>query len=283
MPTTNTKPISSIAVNFVPSSKAERRVADAGSRQPSSVDFTGPIYFTLSRNTENPTAVPIITMTAMMIHAGRSRFVGKIHACQTSLRCDQIGTGKRQDNCRYLYSAHHFLIPDRHHDRHQNNVQTLKDRSCSRIRMFDRCQKCILTQKKSGKCKRDQPERIFPFCPDLKNSCMFLSESKYEKKDPRKQHSDRGKPVSTEIILRKQILAAYTGYSPAAPSEDCEHISFDIILLIFFHNVLPVPAFLSEVLLRTDLLLVSTSSSCRGWTAGSFVRSCQDQGNPALE
>ena len=101
MPTTNTKPISSIAVNFVPSSKAERRVADAGSRQPSSVDFTGPIYFTLSRNTENPTAVPIITMTAMMIHAGRSRFVGKIHACQTSLRCDQIGTGKRQDNCRF--------------------------------------------------------------------------------------------------------------------------------------------------------------------------------------
>ena len=95
--------------------------------------------------------------------------------------------------------------------------------------------------------------------------------------------SDRGKPVSTEIILRKQILAAYTGYSPADPSEDCEHISFDIILLIFFHNVLPVPAFLSEVLLRTDLLLVSTSSSCRGWTVGSFVRSCQDQGNPALE
>lgn len=55
-------------------------VADAGSRQPSSVDFTGPIYFTLSRNTEKPTAVPIITITAMMIQAGSSRFVGKIHA-----------------------------------------------------------------------------------------------------------------------------------------------------------------------------------------------------------
>ena len=80
VPTTNPKPISSITVNLVPSSKAERSVADAGSRQPSSVDFTGPIYFTLSRNMENPTAVPIITMTAMMIHAGRSRFVGKIHA-----------------------------------------------------------------------------------------------------------------------------------------------------------------------------------------------------------
>ena len=48
-------------------------VADAGSRQPSSVDFTGPIYFTLSRNTEKPTAVPIITITAMMIQAGSSR------------------------------------------------------------------------------------------------------------------------------------------------------------------------------------------------------------------
>ena len=84
VPTTNPKPISSITVNLVPSSKAERSVADAGSRQPSSVDFTGPIYFTLSRNMENPTAVPIITMTAMMIHAGRSRFVGKIRCL-----CDQ--------------------------------------------------------------------------------------------------------------------------------------------------------------------------------------------------
>ena len=136
VPTTNPKPISSITVNLVPSSKAERSVADAGSRQPSNVDFTGPIYFTLSRNTENPTAVPIITMPAMMIHAS---------------------------------------------------------------------------------------------------------------------------------------------------SKDCEHISFDIILFIFFHSVLPVPAFLSEVLLRTDFLLISTSSSCRVWMAGSFVRSCQGQGNPALE
>ena len=71
---------SSTTVNLVPRTNAERIVADAGSRQPSSVDFTGPIYFTLSRNTEKPTAVPIITITAMMIQAGSSRFVGKIHA-----------------------------------------------------------------------------------------------------------------------------------------------------------------------------------------------------------
>lgn len=80
VPTTSTKPISSTTVNLVPRTNAERIVADAGSRQPSSVDFTGPIYFTLSRNTEKPTAVPIITITAMMIQAGSSRFVGKIHA-----------------------------------------------------------------------------------------------------------------------------------------------------------------------------------------------------------
>ena len=37
------------------------------------------IFHTLKKH-EKPTAVPIITITAMMIQAGSSRFVGKIHA-----------------------------------------------------------------------------------------------------------------------------------------------------------------------------------------------------------
>lgn len=75
-----TKPIHSAQEICVFSAATENTMEDTGSRHPISVDFTGPMYCTLSRKTEKPTAVPLRTMTAITIHAVRSNAAGTFHA-----------------------------------------------------------------------------------------------------------------------------------------------------------------------------------------------------------
>ena len=79
-------PMSSASVKRVPRNSEERTVAEAGSRHPISVALTGPIYLTPSRNAENPPAVPISTMIAIMPHAVRSSPSGMTHALEARKR-----------------------------------------------------------------------------------------------------------------------------------------------------------------------------------------------------
>ena len=65
------KPIHSAQEICVFSAATENTMEDTGSRHPISVDFTGPMYCTLSM---------IRTMTAITIHAVRSNTAGTFHA-----------------------------------------------------------------------------------------------------------------------------------------------------------------------------------------------------------
>lgn len=77
-------PLSSGREKRVPRNRAESAVAEAGSRQPMRVAFTGPMSLTPSRKAEKPRAVPIKTIAAIKSQAVPSRFSGNIQAFVTT-------------------------------------------------------------------------------------------------------------------------------------------------------------------------------------------------------